>query len=445
MRDIKNDFHYFTTFSYLLIASVFSTALSVWVGRGISHFVFSMLALVPILIYYYQLHSKIEYITHSAIDSIYYFGFLVTLSALAAGGLSFWFSSADQANQGDQIFEKIAIQFAIGLFATGIAIFGRMHLLFKKMKTEEVSMDDIVQKVSESVFQMQGATAAFQGATDSLVSNSKEMFGNAQKVLNDSLLESQSHFNREVETSTQTLVESMNSFSTAFSSVASKEVGASILSLAKQVAVATKSLDKLNGVTEISVTNIGDMSSLISSFSTNFSEFSSSLDKLKNSSDKINGLENLFENFYVALDTGATKVDRAGDTISGSINQISKMSEFILEAGPTLNGARTVISNFNKQVSEFSEIAEKLSANIGEIESRFQATSGVIAGLEKGLVQFTEVTNDLVSAATNSSAAISEISNNTIEASENAYKVSKALSDSMQNIVTVVKTSNEAE
>jgi len=439
---LKTEFHYFNYFSVLLFISFIFTVLSAIYESGTAHYLLSIAALAPIVFYYLKLLSKIELITHSAIDSIYYFGFLVTLLALAAGGVGL---RNINSGSSDQVFNQIAIQFAIGLFATGIAIFGRMHLLFKKMKTEEVSMDDIVQKVSESVFQMQNATVAFQGAADSLVSNSKDMFGSAQKVLNDSLLESQSHFNREVEASTQTLVESMNSFSTAFSSIASKEVGASILSLAKQVAVATKSLDKLNGVTEISVTNIGDMSSLISSFSTNFSEFSSSLDKLKNSSDKINGLENLFENFYVALDTGATKVDRAGDTISGSINQISKMSEFILEAGPTLNGARTVISNFNKQVSEFSEIAEKLSANIGEIESRFQAASGVIAGLEKGLVQFTEVTNDLVSAATNSSAAISEISNNTIEASENAYKVSKALSDSMQNIVTAVKTSNEAE
>src|SRR4051812_18321375 len=61
-------------------------------------------------------------LSQSAIDSVYYFGFLITIAALGVSAVSL------AASGGKASMDAVAYQFGLGLFATGYAVFARMHL-----------------------------------------------------------------------------------------------------------------------------------------------------------------------------------------------------------------------------------------------------------------------------------------------------------------------------
>src|SRR5262249_25424966 len=81
------------------------------------------LGLIPLVIYHVHLtRSRADRLSQTAIDSVYYFGFLVTVAALGASALYV----AMNRNRLD--FGTVALQFGLGLFATAYAVFARIHL-----------------------------------------------------------------------------------------------------------------------------------------------------------------------------------------------------------------------------------------------------------------------------------------------------------------------------
>lgn len=80
-------------------------------------------ALLP-LVYYHlgYLHRQISSSADSAaVDSVYYYGFLITVAALAFSAMSLGFS-------GEVDLNSVLVKFGVGLFATGYAVIARMHL-----------------------------------------------------------------------------------------------------------------------------------------------------------------------------------------------------------------------------------------------------------------------------------------------------------------------------
>jgi len=85
--------------------------------------------LMPIVIYHYLLNKQRSsqelrsHLTEAEIDSLYYFGFVITLLTLIAAVFTLGLS-----NTGEIELQTIGIQFGLGLFVTGYALVGRLHL-----------------------------------------------------------------------------------------------------------------------------------------------------------------------------------------------------------------------------------------------------------------------------------------------------------------------------
>jgi hypothetical protein len=89
----------------------------------------------PLIAYKYYLGSR-DTLTQNEIDSIYYFGFLVTLIVLGATALRLVFFSAQ--------IESVAAQFGLGLLATGFGLWSRLTLLTKNVTTD--ASDELLQR-----------------------------------------------------------------------------------------------------------------------------------------------------------------------------------------------------------------------------------------------------------------------------------------------------------
>lgn len=74
----------------------------------------------------------------AAIDSVYYFGFLVTVSALAISAIAIAIAGD---NPGDNV-NTVLYQFGAGLLATGYAVVARMHLSSIASATEDHSLEE---------------------------------------------------------------------------------------------------------------------------------------------------------------------------------------------------------------------------------------------------------------------------------------------------------------
>ena len=108
---------------------IFGFSLIPQLSKNLRYFGILLSGLLPIITYHYLLHKQRSsketrtHLTEAEIDSVYYFGFVITLLMLIAAVLTL-----GVANPGEIELQTIGIQFGIGLFVTGYALIGRLHL-----------------------------------------------------------------------------------------------------------------------------------------------------------------------------------------------------------------------------------------------------------------------------------------------------------------------------
>jgi hypothetical protein len=114
-------------FPVLVTCGLISTA--VLVGSAVvpnqRPFLSVVLAVLPLAAYYLFLVRSLRadgHLSHHAVDSIYYFGFLITVGALSV--CAFKISGSPEEDAQAIVLE----QFAAGLLATGLAVVARVHL-----------------------------------------------------------------------------------------------------------------------------------------------------------------------------------------------------------------------------------------------------------------------------------------------------------------------------
>ena len=79
-------------------------------------------------------------LTQTAIDSVYYFGFLVTVAALGISAVTI------ASSGGTTDINTVVFQFGVGLFATGYAVIARMHLSSLSTMVDAASPEAILDR-----------------------------------------------------------------------------------------------------------------------------------------------------------------------------------------------------------------------------------------------------------------------------------------------------------
>jgi hypothetical protein len=100
--------------------------------------------LLPLMAYHLSL-KRARLLSSNEIDSVYYFGFLVTIITLVTTAISIGLTE----NKPD--LKWVLLQFALGLVATGYALFARLHLLTISATSVEVDTVDSIEKLAKNV------------------------------------------------------------------------------------------------------------------------------------------------------------------------------------------------------------------------------------------------------------------------------------------------------
>lgn len=123
--------------------------------------------LAPLCYYFSRLYKAgANGLSHTAIDSVYYFGFIVTIMALAGSVMRVWLFGIEKDMTG------LIAQFGVGLLATGLALVFRLVLT---ARVESMNAKDLTQTIEEYVSRIDGvvskieaSAASFEGLSNSL-------------------------------------------------------------------------------------------------------------------------------------------------------------------------------------------------------------------------------------------------------------------------------------
>lgn len=153
-------------------------------------------AVLPLLYYHIgflarRIRSSVD---SAAIDSVYYFGFLITVAALA-------FSAVSIAMRPDDL-QLVLLKFGIGLVATGYAVIARMHLLSRVVElgsaTTEDAMDAYVRRSQVLVDNVETAIVRINAFSETVLNETRQVHAKAQAQASESFLASARAFEKEM-------------------------------------------------------------------------------------------------------------------------------------------------------------------------------------------------------------------------------------------------------
>lgn len=140
-----------------------------------------VLAMAPLVWYHlaYLRRFAGEGISQPAVDSVYYYGFLVTIGALGVTALEL----SIRGVSGDMT--AVAFQFGLGLLATGYAVWARIHLTASSRLLDEANLEEAmnryVERSRELVSTVELATASFDNYATTVIQKS-ELFASRVEV-----------------------------------------------------------------------------------------------------------------------------------------------------------------------------------------------------------------------------------------------------------------------
>lgn len=168
-----SDFNYSTTLTRCMLVSALALALGVMfpVIPPVTAF---LGALVP-LIWYHTMFLRpraTDGLPQPAIDSVYYYGFLITIGALGATALDLSLHGMGED------FAPVAFQFGLGLLATGYAVWARVHLTASTKILDEdelrVLMNRQIAQSRELLGNVELASASFESYATTLLQRSEQ-------------------------------------------------------------------------------------------------------------------------------------------------------------------------------------------------------------------------------------------------------------------------------
>jgi hypothetical protein len=181
-----------TSFAVLVIVSVASAK-----GGSVPPWLAVLLSMGPLFHYHYYLWRKADKgLSSSAIDSVYYFGFLITVAALGISAVSIAVRGAVDS------LSTVVYQFGTGLFATGYAVIARMHLTSASTRVDDASPEAIadryVKKSLEMVDNVEMASVRLADFSQTMMLKTSEISETARSAAEKAMLEVARAFQEEM-------------------------------------------------------------------------------------------------------------------------------------------------------------------------------------------------------------------------------------------------------
>ncbi|OYT89004.1 MAG: hypothetical protein CFE46_00790 [Burkholderiales bacterium PBB6] len=327
----------FASFVALALASFLH--LSAWLG---------MLGGGVPLIYYHRVYLTPRAKTglpQAAIDSVYYFGFLVTVAALAVSAVSI------ALNDGKAPLNEIAFHFGLGLLATAYAVWARLHLTSLSSGVDSVSAEDVLERYAkrstELVSNVELAAESFVTLAQRLTQRTEEASKLTQETTQKAMLDVARMFDQELRGTLSSAREGLSEVRGLMQEAAfvteREELARSLKLTLDTVATLNSALASLRDTTS---ENAGATKSLLSTTS----ELEKSLSTFQGSLASVIAGDGPLVNASSAIVEVQRTICDAGTTLVTTVDEMKEMVGTVSGIGQTFKNVRTLNQKASEQL-----------------------------------------------------------------------------------------------
>lgn len=459
------------SFFYLFFLSLAGVLLTAkFGGNDIWRWIGLCAGLAPLCIYHFILYRK-KIVSATEVDSIYYFGFLVTVVTLVATALSIGLEKDPLK------VSSVLVQFALGLVATGYALFARLHLLTKLNSQAETDVVDSTEKLAKSIEKVAGEfdraghhVTAFVDLTQQRMTEMEHKLQLAEHTFESKLNTAALAFNDALaQTAANSLGktagvvdEATRQFSSSISSVM-EEIGRvqneaeaiSFARAAERIAIFSQSMESSIGSITSKVTSASEGSAAA------IAELTASARKTQKLAEQIAqrlGSLGKVETLLSTIEKTATALEEISKTASNTSDSISSLGEKLSQAeegvrknltaplssiglsevlkntigtlGQLEGAASSLLSSISDQTKHFNAFAPELFRQVrgttGETLSTFDSLNAALISATSGLNSIGGKVSALEELGPAAALAVHQLKALAVSASQSARNVSSS-------------------
>lgn len=369
---------YFRTLFYCILVSVLVLAASAffrlapWVG---------LLGGILPLVYYHIVYltpQASKGLTSTAIDSVYYFGFLVTVSALGISAISIAVRGAETN------LTTVIYQFGVGLFATGYAVVARMHLTSVSALVDEASpealMDRYVKRSVELVTNVEMASSQLTEFSREIIARTVDMSDAARLSSEKMMLDMARAFESEMKltlvSARDSLAEIRGLVSDTSFVVEREELARSLRSTLDTTTALNAALTDLAqctgasaGATKESITATNDLKETVLAFGTHISVLGGESGAFAVSAASMADATAQFAECYAMLSLAA--------------ESLREMTSTVADTGPTFKQMRTLTKKASEQLDALGEASGRINSSLEQMVHVASASDALAVGMHK--------------------------------------------------------------
>ncbi len=395
------------SFLPLFCVSLIGVLLSSFVTHGESswHWTGLIAGVIPLAVYHIIL-SRGSLLNQAEIDSIYYFGFLVTVVTLVSTAISI--GLADQLPK----IQWILLQFGLGLIATGYALFARISLMTKSSSLVEMDVVESTKKLVGSISEVSGEFDRAGHEVTAFVELLNERLDRLVKNQEERLLQS-------VEFAIEAHRKSVNELVNNSLEKCTLSIDSATTKFSNSISLVIEEVGRIQAEAQaISFDAAGEK--LI--------EFSDQVEKtLESVINKTAQVGSDASNAINELTTTTRKVQKLASDISGKLNKISEL-ENTLQAFESINNA---INQFGNSIAFGSKEVENLGIKANETTDKI--SSKIVNPIDRIELAIKKIVDDL---PLSSSELLKEINKLKVAATE--------LNNSMNNNIAGLNKAGDA-
>lgn len=334
----------------------------------------------------------------AAIDSVYYFGFLVTVAALCISALMVGLHGAAAS------IDTVVMQFSAGLVATGYAVAARLHLQSRTSVASETTleeeMDKYVRKSAGLVENLEQASKRLSEFSQQIVERTIAAAELTRVAANEKMFDVATQFSEQMGEALETARQGVHEFrvvmnSTAFAAERQqytdslKEGVQAVRALNTGIAqLIIKTQEKVK-LTQQDITASTNLSGRLNEFALQVAELSgpqgigASATSLKASCDSVNAAHATLTEATQTLQQQVDTVRISGDTLE----QVRKISKRATEQFEKLSDTSVRVGHVSSQVESLAESAKNLARHVKTFDAMVETLSGTAEDFAANLHQ----------------------------------------------------------
>lgn len=355
------------SFSLLVIASIFRW--SPWISL-----VFGVTPLVYYHWFYLRVRAKKSLISQTAIDSVYYFGFLITVIALGVSAVMIAASgTATDIN-------SVVFQFGVGLFATGYAVIARMHLSSLATQVEDASpeaiMDRYIKRSMDLLDTVELALVRTSEFSQTTMAMTSQVAESARESAERVMLDVAKTFGAEM---TSSLALARQGISEIRGLVADTTFVVERQELAKTIKATIESSNNLNAALDQYAMKSRESIQVTQANIATSERLDGSLSRLELNISALAGSDGALVRSVDSVRVAGEAISSGASAIANAVGELESAAIAVADTGPTFQRMRTAAKKVNEQLDTLSGVTERFDEVLNGFSSTAESGS-LLAG-----------------------------------------------------------------